>query len=480
MERPITKIDTLIFDGTTNNTNWEEWKQNYVAIVGSKHMEDAVKIVQLLQMLKGEPRRLLNNFVKLPYTTRNYRLMWNTLETQYGGIHRQRNSIYRTINKFPHIKKFNKENTMELESLLNTIEDEFYYESIESETGDVLNNQVKQLIPEHELQSYFWENGKLDLDDTLQNFTKFIRQKRKAYTQTDVHLHDDSPRAFFTTTTSETVVPVASAPPCEEEDFSHSSHAAVEAPRKYIPYRKRDDSVSKASDSSDKTLTAVKSVDPTKPERICTLCKQAHFLTACPEFRMMQIKDKFPYIMKNRLCIHCLNPGHIQKDCKFHPDSACNISGCKKMHHRSLHNYTENGVTYLCPETYVKREAREQAYVTQTPIQCNYGLEDGEYCAIRTTTVMLTCGPFKSRVVVAMDPCSNSTNIDADFAERMNLKVEETGITREISFIEGSAKINSSVVSFMLSPLNSNVQYPVKAYTVRNLITGTPMIDWNG
>ena len=62
-----------------------------------------------------------------------------------------------------------------------------------------------------------------------------------------------------------------------------------------------------------------------------------------------------------------------------------------------------------------------------------------------------------------MDPCSNSTNIDADFAERMNLKVEETGITREIAFIEGSAKINSSVVSFMLSPLNGKVQFPVKA-----------------
>ena len=183
---------------------------------------------------------------------------------------------------------------MELESLLNTIEDEFYYESYGTETGDVLNNQVKQLIPEHELQSYFWENGKLDQDDTLANFTKFIRQKRKAYTQTDVHLHDDSPRTFFTTTTSETVVPVASAPPYEEEDVLHSSHAAVETPRKYIPYRKRDDSVSKASDSSDKTLTVSKPVDPSKPERVCTLCKQAHFLTACPEFCMMQINNKTP------------------------------------------------------------------------------------------------------------------------------------------------------------------------------------------
>ena len=30
----------------------------------------------------------------------------------------------------------------------------------------------------------------------------------------------------------------------------------------------------------------------------------------------------------------------------------------------------------------------------------------------------------------------------------------------------------------MLSPLNSDVQYPVKAFTVKNLISGTPVIDW--
>ena len=94
MERPITKI---IFDGTPNNASWEEWKQNYIAIVGSKHMEDNVNIVQLLQMIRGEPKCLLASFATRTYKTLNYRLMWNTLETSYGGIHRMRNTLYPSI-----------------------------------------------------------------------------------------------------------------------------------------------------------------------------------------------------------------------------------------------------------------------------------------------------------------------------------------------------------------------------------------------
>jgi hypothetical protein len=78
-----------------------------------------------------------------------------------------------------------------------------------------------------------------------------------------------------------------------------------------------------------------------------------------------------------------------------------------------------------------------------------------------------------------MDPCSNSTNIDEDFAQEMGLTVEKTGIIRNISFMESSAKITSDVVSFCLSSLEGKAMYHVQAYIVKNLIRGTPVIDWN-
>jgi hypothetical protein len=108
----------------------------------------------------------------------------------------------------------------------------------------------------------------------------------------------------------------------------------------------------------------------------------------------------------------------------------------------------------------------------------NFGEENGEYIAIRTTTALLNCNGERRRVVIAMDPCSNSTNIDEDFARELQLKVEDTGIVRNINFLEGSSRIESNIVSFMLSPLDSETMYPVKAYTVKNLISGTPVVDW--
>jgi hypothetical protein len=110
-------------------------------------MEDAVKIVILLDMLEGEPLRLLRPYVMEEYNTETYRAMWNVLETNYGGLHHQRNTLYKMIEKFVVIKKFNKENTMQLENLLTKIMKEFSGEAGLMDQGGVFNAQVKKLIP---------------------------------------------------------------------------------------------------------------------------------------------------------------------------------------------------------------------------------------------------------------------------------------------------------------------------------------------
>ena len=290
--------------------------------------------------------------------------MWNELETQYGGINHQRNTLYQRIKQFPIIKKFDKENTMLLENLLNNVEDEFYLGEHGTD-GSLLNDLVKPLIPDRELEFYFYENGKLDQDDTLFNFSKFIRQKRKAFTQADVHKHGAiAQKTYFTKTLEDTQK--LSSPSEEEDEPLQASHATVEQPRKFIPYKRRDSSTGKNSDSSESTIKPSKPYEQNRPERLCTLCKQGHFLTACPEFRMMQIKDKLPYVMKNKLCIHCLNPGHTVKECTFHPESACNLDGCKSMHHRQLHNRTESGRTYLSCLRLCINAAIEHALITRT------------------------------------------------------------------------------------------------------------------
>ena len=221
----------------------------------------------------------------------------------------------------------------------------------------------------------------------------------------------------------------------------------------------------------------------------CSLCKGDHWLFQCPEFRALGVPEKYQHIRDSKSCIHCLNPGHILRNCTWTPERTCGVDNCKDKHHRQLHNKAGNR-TYLTIDVFLAQDKAERialalekieesktTCITQTPYQTNFTLESGDYCAIRTATVMITCGNKTKRVVVAMDPCSNSTNIDAEFAEEMGLKVVQTGIEREIGFIEGSATIRSNIVSFLLSPLNSLEQFPVEAFTIKNLVSGTPVVD---
>ena len=489
MERPVNRIVPKIFDGTTKTTPWTIWKQNFTAIAGNKHMEDALKIVILLDMLEGEPARLLMPFSMEEYNTATYEAMWNVLEANYGGIHRQRNTLYKMIERFPAIKKFNKENTMQLENLLTKIMKEFACETGTMDQGGVLNAQVKKLIPEHELQRYFLKLGELGKLDTISNFNEFVRQQRNAYTLADIHLHDESSRSLFTRTHDDSKPSALTDPdPDQDEDcYQYSSHPAIEPKKAYVPWSKNPESTSTttrtdrnslAVDRRDKADVAVTTTGA-KTDKSCSMCQGSHMLYQCPEFKALRVPAKYDHVKQKRCCLHCLNEGHLLRDCTFHPKRECGIDGCSRLHHRQLHNRRDGLCTFITIEAYLEQEKSDLvALMSQTQFQTNFTDSPDNYCAIRTATVLLKSGGKARRVVVAMDPCSNSTNIDADLAKEMGLKVEKTGIEREINILEGSALIKSEVVSFTLSPLHSSAEYPVKAYTVQGLISGTPVVDW--
>jgi hypothetical protein len=103
-----------------------------------------------------------------------------------------------------------------------------------------------------------------------------------------------------------------------------------------------------------------------------------------------------------------------------------------------------------------------------------------DYISIRTATILLT-GPNGKphRCLAALDTCSNSTNVDADLAKKLGFRVNEKGIEREINFMERLVNVNSDHVSFMMGPVTGGESFPVHGFTIKDLIKGTPVIDWN-
>jgi hypothetical protein len=484
----LIKLKEHVFDGTSKTDDWMTFKAGFKAVVGDRHMPDSQKLFMLLDMLEGEPKRIARRLAGEEYDSESYYITWNALEENYGGIARARKQIFQRIEAFPKITKFNKDNTLELSSLLSNIIRRFSNEQGLMDEGGVLNNMVKKLIPEYELPNYFLEIARQRKADTLQEFYSFLESKRVALKLASIYLMKEESRTFYTghSAQSETF----------EENQCRNSDGVFVAQRGFQDTLKTEASQFGPSSPSGSAQVGSKAplretkVEPqkkvtsdvSKEKEKCSFCEADHRLWQCDKFKMLELTNKYTHIKNNRLCYHCLGAGHRARECKFFTDRKCGLQRCDKYHHRLLHNFQEGDKTLLSVEMFLAYEMAEQVD-EEVPVICNHiqtaFAEREDYCAIRTTTVVLSCNGKKRRVVGAMDPCSNSTNIDADFAKEMSLVVEQTGIEREINFLERKAVISSEIVSFMLSPLNSDVRYPVKAFTIKDLVSGTPVIDWN-
>src|SRR5574343_143977 len=103
-----------------------------------------------------------------------------------------------------------------------------------------------------------------------------------------------------------------------------------------------------------------------------------------------------------------------------------------------------------------------------------------ENIAIKTVTCDLVGVNFRRRVVVVLDSGANNTNIDQDLARSLGLRVIRGEVEREMHQVTGCATIHSDFVEFALCPCGSEngPYYEIGGFTVKNLISGTPVTDW--
>ncbi|XP_018406075.1 PREDICTED: uncharacterized protein LOC108782316, partial [Cyphomyrmex costatus] len=64
----------------------------------------------------------------------------------------------------------------------------------------------------------------------------------------------------------------------------------------------------------------------------CPICKKDHKAYQCETFKSLSVKSRLAEVHKARLCLNCLHPNHIVRDCR---SSACKY--CSKKHHSLLH-----------------------------------------------------------------------------------------------------------------------------------------------
>jgi len=71
----------------------------------------------------------------------------------------------------------------------------------------------------------------------------------------------------------------------------------------------------------------------------CLHCgSNQHAIFTCPVFEKLELKAKYKIVREKKLCIRCLKPGHIARDCVVR--FVCDVGNCGKRHHRFLHPYS--------------------------------------------------------------------------------------------------------------------------------------------
>ncbi len=465
-QRPLFKPERHTFDATPKTEQWTTFRASFDAAVGSRRMPDAQKLLMLIDLASGEPKKIARRIAGDVYDTRSYIQVWHTLEEHYDGLNRAKKDVLHKLETFPKIAKFNKDNALEFSSLLLNILNKYANQGPGlTDEGWVLSSLAKKIIPEFEVVIYFQKLAEYDRPDNLTEFYKFIEQKRIALNLASAHFAPAPKQGLGLAALTQ-----QDAKPEEDEgergvqqswgqDYGLESR---ELSKRGDPPQRGE---SKGEPKSDPKSTELPP---------CPVCKAKHKLFHCDDFKAMTTNKRYYATRDARYCYHCLGPNHSAKNCTWHKDVKCGLENCTRYHHPLLHNFKAQMLI-----TFEEFVGAQTSLPDISQHSASQFTGEDDYVSIRTATILIT-GPTGKpyRCIAALDSCSNSTNIDADLAKELGLRVNQTGFQREINTMERVVQVASDHVSFMISPVNGRTSYPVDAFTVKDLVRGSPVVNW--
>ena len=456
------KYQDIKFDNTSKTVDWYKFKAAFDVAVASKPIRSSEKLLHLLGLLEGDPAIIAHRIAGDEYTTQSYLQVWSALESQFGGVYRQRQRLHDELRKWPKMTEFTHRNTLELTSLIAQITRVFtrLNEAHELDSTGTINMSVQSVLPQHEAKRYFSWISRERLPNNLHTLYEFLESERAALAHAAVLFSTDKPSAK--TFTGQDLKSR------EDDEKVSGSFSKGETLLTDQNCQTRD---KQGGDTQNKNV---------KP---CEMCQGSHRLWTCPDFKASTIPIRFKTVQEKRLCFHCLNDGHRAKACTFKKDIKCGINECDRYHHRLLHQDKEKGLIgieqYCTQQDLLEKEEQKETSAFSSGLST---LSTGGeiYDAIRTVPAFIVSSTGqKEKIWVALDSCSTSTNIDADTAKRLKLKVKTSSVDRSIGVLQSSVNIMSDIVTFSLQTIDGRAIYPVEAYTVQNLIAGTPVVDWS-
>jgi hypothetical protein len=425
-------------------------------------MPDAQKLLMLIDLLSGKQKKIARRIAGDVYDTRSYIQVWHTLEEHYGGLNRAKKDVLHKLETFPKITKFNKDNALEFSSLLLNILNKYANQGPGlTDEGGVLSSLAKKIIPEYEVVIYFQKLAEYNRPDNLTEFYKFIEQKRIALNLASAHFAPAPKQGTGSSALTQQDI--------RPDDNDDEERGLQQSWGQNSGQTLESCELSKRGDPPQRGEATGVSKSDQKPTELppCPVCKAKHRLFLCDDFKAMTTNKKYYATRDAGYCYHCLGPNHSAKNCTWHKDVKCGLESCTHYHHPLLHNFKAQMLI-----TFEEFVGAHISYQDISQHSASQFIGEDDYVSIWTATILIT-GPTGKpyRCIAALDSCSNSTNIDADLAKELGLRVNQTGFQREINTMERVVNVTSDHVSFMISPVNGRTSYPVDAFTVKDLLS---------
>ena len=188
---------------------------------------------------------------------------------------------------------------------------------------------------------------------------------------------------------------------------------------------------------------------PDKPRtgRKCPIHELSnHALQDCRKFTSMPVDEKEKVILRNRLCLSCLHPGHKLSQCQV--NAKCQVEGCGMRHHTSVHEVDKRFIERS------KTKKRERERVPSPPavppaneqtVSMMGFYSKGQALVEVLPVVFYGKDGKKETVMVLRDNGCNTTLMDDDLAVALGLEGRE--ISLELQGINSQRVVSSKHIS---------------------------------
>ena len=487
VDRTPLKLTLKVFNGKNIGDEYVIFREQFMTLCGDRQMPQKQKLCFLLAYLEGQALQTAKQAMGRSLRDDSFLKVMKTLDERFGGEERMKRNYLNDLRTFAPLTKFTADGLWKLYYLLSAIREWMIGEN-ESQIYDkgsfvVLN--IKEILPETELGFYLDEIEQLNKSDCLETLYNYIHRKAKAAQA----MEESRRRPTLSQNTLLTLSPiqeVSDEKKGSDTDFDLTLATGEKKMQESLttfekkPFQTTRDSLQNPS---------IPTADILPKKNGCPHCDGPHALWKCEDFKMQEMTTRYMIVKNKNLCFHCLSRGHRAKDCTFNKDKKCGIDNCTYYHNRLLHK--PKNVALIWIEEYVRDvDSGWEKQETTSELSSARGevlhtvdqtlvTSSGNYVSVRTTIVEVgkSKGP-KKRIVVALDSCANNTNIDEDLAKELDLPIVRQGIQREVTGLLSDNSYQSAQVQLYISPFGSGKKYPILAYTVKNLLSKVPIVDW--